>query len=98
MGRATSSVQHLPQDVLEGLNIDDIYDIIAFRVVVDTFKECTKPRHHPTPPTTDTGKFSDYIASRATCTSHAHKIMGTHGEKVRYRYDQGDAPPRGGRD
>jgi len=70
---------------LEGLNIDDIYDIIAFRVVVDTIKECYEAlgiihaAYKPIP-----GKFSDYIAlPKANMYQSLHtKIMGPHGEKV----------------
>ncbi len=70
---------------MEGLDIDDIFDIIAFRVVVDTIKECYEAlgiihaAYKPIP-----GKFSDYIAlPKANMYQSLHtKIMGPHGEKI----------------
>jgi len=70
---------------IEGLNIDDIYDMIAFRVVVDTIKECYEAlgiihaAYKPIP-----GKFGDYIAlPKANMYQSLHtKIIGPHGEKI----------------
>ncbi|HOE16093.1 MAG TPA: bifunctional (p)ppGpp synthetase/guanosine-3',5'-bis(diphosphate) 3'-pyrophosphohydrolase [Syntrophorhabdaceae bacterium] len=69
----------------ESLNIDDIYDIIAFRVVVNSIKECYEALgivhafFKPIP-----GKFSDYIAlPKANMYQSLHtKIIGPYGEKI----------------
>ena len=69
----------------EALNIDDIYDIIAFRVVVNNIKECYEALgivhafFKPIP-----GKFSDYIAlPKANMYQSLHtKIIGPYGEKI----------------
>jgi guanosine-3',5'-bis(diphosphate) 3'-pyrophosphohydrolase len=69
----------------EALNIDDIYDIIAFRVVVNNIRECYEALgiihafFKPIP-----GKFSDYIAlPKANMYQSLHtKIIGPYGEKI----------------
>ena len=84
-GRAKHLYSIYRKMTLEGLNIDDIYDIIAFRVVVETIKECYEALgiihafYKPIP-----GKFSDYIAlPKANMYQSLHtKIMGPHGEKI----------------
>ena len=84
-GRAKHLYSIYRKMTMEGLNIDDIYDIIAFRVVVDTIKECYEAlgiihaAYKPIP-----GKFSDYIAlPKANMYQSLHtKIIGPHGEKI----------------
>ncbi|MBP1747614.1 MAG: relA [Deltaproteobacteria bacterium] len=84
-GRAKHLYSIYRKMTIEGLNIDDIYDIIAFRVVVKTIKECYEAlgiihaAYKPIP-----GKFSDYIAlPKANMYQSLHtKIMGPHGEKI----------------
>ena len=69
----------------EGLNIDDIYDITAFRVIVSDIKECYEALglihsfFRPIP-----GKFSDYIAlPKGNMYQSLHtKVIGPHGEKI----------------
>jgi guanosine-3',5'-bis(diphosphate) 3'-pyrophosphohydrolase len=70
---------------LEGLNIDDIYDLTGFRVIVETVKECYEALgyiHHffkPIP-----GKFTDFIAlPKANNYQSLHtKVVGPYGEKI----------------
>lgn len=84
-GRAKHLYSIYRKMTLEGLNIDDIYDIIAFRVVVETIKECYEALgiihafYKPIP-----GKFNDYIAlPKANMYQSLHtKIIGPHGEKI----------------
>ena len=84
-GRAKHLYSIYRKMTMEGLNIDDIYDIIAFRVVVETIKECYEAlgiihaAYKPIP-----GKFSDYIAlPKANMYQSLHtKIIGPHGEKI----------------
>lgn len=84
-GRAKHLYSIYRKMTVEGLNIDDIYDMIAFRVVVDTIKECYEAlgiihaAYKPIP-----GKFSDYIAlPKANMYQSLHtKIIGPHGEKI----------------
>jgi GTP diphosphokinase / guanosine-3',5'-bis(diphosphate) 3'-diphosphatase len=84
-GRAKHLYSIYRKMTVEGLNIDDIYDIIAFRVVVDTIKECYEAlgiihaAYKPIP-----GKFGDYIAlPKANMYQSLHtKIIGPHGEKI----------------
>ncbi|MFA5616110.1 MAG: HD domain-containing protein, partial [Syntrophorhabdaceae bacterium] len=84
-GRAKHLYSIYRKMTMEGLNIDDIYDIIAFRVVVDTIKECYEAlgiihaAYKPIP-----GKFNDYIAlPKANMYQSLHtKIIGPHGEKI----------------
>jgi len=84
-GRAKHLYSVYRKMTVEGLNIDDIYDMIAFRVVVDTIKECYEAlgiihaAYKPIP-----GKFSDYVAlPKANMYQSLHtKIIGPHGEKI----------------
>ncbi len=84
-GRAKHLYSIYRKMTLEGLNIDDIFDIIAFRVVVETIKECYEALgiihafYKPIP-----GKFNDYIAlPKANMYQSLHtKIIGPHGEKI----------------
>ena len=84
-GRAKHLYSIFRKMTMEGLNIDDIYDIIAFRVVVETIKECYEALgiihafYKPIP-----GKFNDYIAlPKANMYQSLHtKIIGPHGEKI----------------
>lgn len=84
-GRAKHLYSIYRKMVQEGLNIDDIYDIIAFRVVLDSIKECYEALgiihafYKPIP-----GKFNDYIAlPKANMYQSLHtKIIGPHGEKI----------------
>lgn len=84
-GRAKHLYSIFRKMTTEGLNIDDIYDIIAFRVVVETIKECYEALgiihafYKPIP-----GKFNDYIAlPKANMYQSLHtKIIGPHGEKI----------------
>jgi GTP diphosphokinase / guanosine-3',5'-bis(diphosphate) 3'-diphosphatase len=69
----------------EELRIDEIYDITAFRVVVDTLKDCYEALGYihalfkPIP-----GKFKDYIAlPKANMYQSLHTaVIGPHGEKI----------------
>ncbi len=71
--------------VQEELNLDDIYDLTAFRVIVESQKECylalgiIHAFFKPIP-----GKFSDYIAlPKANMYKSLHtKVIGPHGEKI----------------
>ena len=71
--------------VLEGVNIDNIYDLTAFRIMVDTVKECYETLGYvhsffkPIP-----GKFNDFIAlPKANMYQSLHtKVMGPYGEKI----------------
>lgn len=84
-GRAKRLYSIYRKMVQEALNIDDIYDIIAFRVVVNNIKECYEALgivhafFKPIP-----GKFSDYIAlPKANMYQSLHtKIIGPYGEKI----------------
>ena len=84
-GRAKQLYSIYRKMVQEGLDIDDIYDIIAFRVVVNNIKECYEALgiihafFKPIP-----GKFSDYIAMpKANMYQSLHtKVMGPYGEKI----------------
>ncbi len=84
-GRAKRLYSIYRKMVQEGLNIDDIYDIIAFRVIVNGIKECYEALglihsfFKPIP-----GKFSDYIAlPKGNMYQSLHtKVMGPYGEKI----------------
>lgn len=84
-GRAKRFYSIYRKTVQEGLNVDDIYDIIAFRVIVDGIKECYEALglihsfFKPIP-----GKFSDYIAlPKGNMYQSLHtKVIGPHGEKI----------------
>jgi guanosine-3',5'-bis(diphosphate) 3'-pyrophosphohydrolase len=84
-GRAKRFYSIYRKMVQEGLNIDDIYDITAFRVMVETVKECYETLGYihaffkPIP-----GKFTDHIAlPKANMYQSLHtKVIGPHGEKI----------------
>jgi GTP pyrophosphokinase len=71
--------------VQENLNIDQMYDITAFRVIVGTVKECYEGLGYihdlfkPIP-----GKFKDYIAlPKANMYQSLHTaVIGPHGERI----------------
>jgi GTP pyrophosphokinase len=84
-GRAKRLYSIYKKMVQEGLNIDDIYDITAFRVIVDSEKDCYETLGHihaffkPIP-----GKFTDFIAlPKANYYQSLHtKVIGPFGEKM----------------
>jgi guanosine-3',5'-bis(diphosphate) 3'-pyrophosphohydrolase len=84
-GRAKRLYSIYKKMILEGVNIDDIYDITAFRVTVETVKECYEALGYvhsffrPIP-----GKFNDYIAlPKANMYQSLHtKVVGPYGEKI----------------
>ncbi len=84
-GRAKRLYSIYRKTVQENLDIDQIYDITAFRVLVDTVKECYEGLGYihdlfkPVP-----GKFKDYIAlPKANMYQSLHTaVMGPHGEKI----------------
>jgi len=69
----------------ENRDIDEIYDLIAFRVIVNSVKECylalglIHSFFKPIP-----GKFTDYIAMpKSNMYQSLHtKVIGLHGEKI----------------
>jgi GTP diphosphokinase / guanosine-3',5'-bis(diphosphate) 3'-diphosphatase len=84
-GRAKRLYSIYRKMVSEELNIDDIYDLTAFRVIVDSVKDCylalglIHAFFKPIP-----GKFSDYIALPKTnlYKSLHTKVIGPRGEKI----------------
>ena len=84
-GRAKRLYSIYKKMVLEGVNIDNIYDLTAFRIMVETVKECYETLGYihsffkPIP-----GKFNDYIAlPKGNMYQSLHtKVMGPHGEKI----------------
>jgi GTP diphosphokinase / guanosine-3',5'-bis(diphosphate) 3'-diphosphatase len=84
-GRAKRLYSIYKKMVLEGVNIDDIYDITAFRIMLETVKECYETLGYihaffkPIP-----GKFNDYIAlPKANMYQSLHtKVVGPYGEKI----------------
>ena len=84
-GRAKRLYSIYRKTVQENLDIDQIYDITAFRVLVDTVKECYEGLGYihdlfkPVP-----GKFKDYIAlPKANMYQSLHTaVIGPHGEKI----------------
>ncbi|MCS7280841.1 MAG: bifunctional (p)ppGpp synthetase/guanosine-3',5'-bis(diphosphate) 3'-pyrophosphohydrolase [Desulfobacterota bacterium] len=72
----------------ENKDLEDIYDLIAFRVIVDTVKECylalgiIHSFFKPIP-----GKFTDYIAMpKSNMYQSLHtKVIGLHGEKIEFQ-------------
>ncbi|HVN98083.1 MAG TPA: bifunctional (p)ppGpp synthetase/guanosine-3',5'-bis(diphosphate) 3'-pyrophosphohydrolase [Syntrophorhabdaceae bacterium] len=84
-GRAKRLYSIYRKMVQEGINVDDIYDITAFRVIVNDIKECYEALglihsfFKPIP-----GKFSDYIAlPKGNMYQSLHtKVIGPHGEKI----------------
>lgn len=84
-GRAKRLYSIYRKMVNEGVDINEIYDLTAFRVIVDTVKECYEALGYihsffkPIP-----GKFSDYIAlPKANMYQSLHtKVVGPYGEKM----------------
>ena len=84
-GRAKRIYSIYRKMVQEALTIDDIYDMIAFRVIVNDIKECYEALglihsfFKPIP-----GKFSDYIAlPKGNMYQSLHtKVIGPYGEKI----------------
>jgi GTP pyrophosphokinase len=84
-GRAKRLYSIYRKTIQESLNIDQMYDIIAFRVLVGTVKECYEGLGYihdlfkPIP-----GKFKDYIAlPKANMYQSLHTaVIGPHGEKI----------------
>jgi GTP diphosphokinase / guanosine-3',5'-bis(diphosphate) 3'-diphosphatase len=84
-GRAKRLYSIYRKMVLEGINVDDIYDLTAFRVIVENVKECYEALGYihaffkPIP-----GKFTDYIAlPKANLYQSLHtKVVGPYGEKI----------------
>ena len=84
-GRAKRIYSIYRKMVQETLTIDDIYDMIAFRVIVNDIKECYEALglihsfFKPIP-----GKFSDYIAlPKGNMYQSLHtKVIGPYGEKI----------------
>jgi GTP pyrophosphokinase len=84
-GRAKRLYSIYRKMVQEELNIDDIYDLTAFRVIVDSLKDCyfalgiIHAFFKPIP-----GKFTDYIAlPKANMYKSLHtKVIGPYGEKI----------------
>ena len=85
VGQGQKALQHHRKMVQENLNIDQIYDITAFRVIVGTVKECYEALGYihdlfkPIP-----GKFKDYIAlPKANMYQSLHTaVIGPYGEKI----------------
>jgi GTP pyrophosphokinase len=84
-GRAKRLYSIYRKMVQEKLNIDQIYDLTAFRVMVDNVKECYEALGYihdlfkPIP-----GKFKDYIAlPKANMYQSLHTaVIGPYGEKI----------------
>ncbi|HEY3276099.1 MAG TPA: bifunctional (p)ppGpp synthetase/guanosine-3',5'-bis(diphosphate) 3'-pyrophosphohydrolase [Syntrophorhabdaceae bacterium] len=84
-GRAKRLYSIYKKMVQDGVNIDDIYDITAFRIMVDSVKECYETLGYvhaffkPIP-----GKFNDFIAlPKANMYQSLHtKVVGPYGEKI----------------
>ncbi|MGD0232833.1 MAG: bifunctional (p)ppGpp synthetase/guanosine-3',5'-bis(diphosphate) 3'-pyrophosphohydrolase, partial [Syntrophorhabdales bacterium] len=84
-GRAKRLYSIYRKMMQDGLNIDQLYDITAFRVLVGTVKECYEGLGYihdlfkPIP-----GKFKDYIAlPKANMYQSLHTaVIGPYGEKI----------------
>lgn len=84
-GRAKRLYSIYKKMVQEQLDLNDIYDLTAFRVIVESVKECYLAMglihsfFKPIP-----GKFTDYIAlPKANMYQSLHtKVVGPHGEKI----------------
>ncbi|HAR95183.1 MAG TPA: GTP pyrophosphokinase [Deltaproteobacteria bacterium] len=84
-GRAKRLYSIYRKMVQQELNIDELYDITAFRVMVDTVPECYEALGYihalfkPIP-----GKFKDYVAlPKANMYQSLHtSVIGPYGEKI----------------
>jgi len=84
-GRAKRLYSVYRKTIIEKVELDDIYDLTAFRVIVDNVKECylalglIHSFFKPIP-----GKFSDYIAlPKPNMYQSLHtKVVGPYGEKI----------------
>jgi guanosine-3',5'-bis(diphosphate) 3'-pyrophosphohydrolase len=84
-GRAKRLYSVYRKTIIEKVELDDIYDLTAFRVIVDNVKECylalglIHSFFRPIP-----GKFSDYIAlPKPNMYQSLHtKVVGPYGEKI----------------
>ncbi len=84
-GRAKRLYSIYKKMIQESLNVDDIYDLTAFRVIVSSEKDCYEALGHihaffkPIP-----GKFTDFIAlPKANLYQSLHtKVIGPYGEKM----------------
>ena len=86
-GRAKRLYSIYRKTIQDALNIDQLYDLTAFRVTVDTEKECYEALGYihghdlfkPIP-----GKFKDYIAlPKANMYQSLHTaVIGPYGEKI----------------
>ncbi len=84
-GRAKRVYSIYRKMIQENKDIDEIYDLIAFRVLVNTVKECylalgiIHSIFKPIP-----GKFTDYIyMPKSNMYQSLHtKVIGLHGEKI----------------
>lgn len=84
-GRAKRLYSIYKKMVNEGVDVNEIYDLTAFRVIVDNVKECYEALGYihsffkPIP-----GKFNDYIAlPKANMYQSLHtKVVGPYGEKI----------------
>ena len=84
-GRAKKLYSIYRKTILEKLELDDIYDLTAFRVIVNNVKDCylalglIHSFFKPIP-----GKFNDYIAlPKPNMYQSLHtKVVGPYGEKI----------------
>ena len=84
-GRAKKLYSIYRKTILEKLELDDIYDLTAFRVIVNNVKDCylalglIHSFFRPIP-----GKFNDYIAlPKPNMYQSLHtKVVGPYGEKI----------------
>jgi GTP pyrophosphokinase len=84
-GRAKRLYSIYRKTIIEKVELDDIYDLTAFRVIVDNVKECylalglIHSFFRPIP-----GKFGDYIAlPKPNMYQSLHtKVVGPYGEKI----------------
>jgi GTP diphosphokinase / guanosine-3',5'-bis(diphosphate) 3'-diphosphatase len=92
-GRAKRLYSIYRKMIQEELNIDELYDITAFRVMVDTVPECYEALGYihalfkPIP-----GKFKDYIAlPKANMYQSLHtSVIGPYGEKIEIQIRTGE--------
>lgn len=92
-GRAKRLYSIYRKMIQDELNIDELYDITAFRVMVDTVPECYEALGYihalfkPIP-----GKFKDYIAlPKANMYQSLHtSVIGPYGEKIEIQIRTGE--------